>query len=229
MACTLRCTRGLWEGRARWYLGLVAQCATSACGVPSDCVVASCIEALARAPFFVRQSGVTFVDGLARREWDDDNSGAVSRDEFAKALPMLGLEASVGQIHAIFDEWDPDQSGRLEIDELNKLLRRRVELDPSLLPGAAGEIELQVDQKIALRKSKISKEDSSLLQGLDLAEEGKPIHEQVCGGCRCARCGRAAGRRAASGAFGYGSAYPTTCVRPLVRRSQTRSRGRRCA
>ena len=114
------------------------------------------------------------------REWDDDNSGSVARDEFAKALPMLGLEASVEQINAIFDEWDRDKSGTLEIRELNSLLRRRVELDPSLLPGAAGEIELKTDQKYAVRKRKLDKDDSVLLQGLDLEEEGKPIAEQVC-------------------------------------------------
>ena len=42
-------------------------------------------------------------------------------------------------------------TGVLTIDELQKLLRRgtTVELDPSLKPGAAGEIELKVDQAIA--------------------------------------------------------------------------------
>ena len=96
---------------------------------------------------------------------------------------MLGLEASVEVINGIFDQWDPDKSGKLEFGELNSLLRRRMELDPSLMPGAAGEIELGVDQKYALRKAKLNKDDSVLLQGLDLEEEGKPIAEQARGLC----------------------------------------------
>ena len=45
--------------------------------------------------------------------------------------------------------------------------------------GAAGEIELDRDQKFGLRTGKVNKGDSVLLQGLDLVEDGKPIGEQV--------------------------------------------------
>ena len=64
------------------------------------------------------------------------------------------------------------RAGVLTIDELQKLLRRgtTVELDPSLQPGAAGEIELQVDQAIALRKGGVDKGAANLLQGLDIDE-----------------------------------------------------------
>ena len=60
----------------------------------------------------------------------------------------------------------------LTIDELQKVLRRgtTVELDPSLQPGAAGEIELKVDQAIALRKGGVDKSGANLLQGLDIDE-----------------------------------------------------------
>ena len=143
----------------------------------------------------------------AAREWDDDRSGAVSRDEFAKALPMLGLEASAAQINSLFDEWDPDRSGMLEIGELNSLLRQRVELDPSLVAGAAGEIEVGVDQKYALRRAKLNKDDSVLLQGLDLEEEGRPIAEQV----RERGYGRSGSSAAAGGVLGAG-----VCVRAVA-------------
>ena len=153
---------------------------------------------------------------MAVREWDDDNSGAVSRDEFAKALPMLGLEASVEQINAIFDEWDPDKSGKLEIGELNSLLRRRVELDPSLMPGAAGEIELGIDQRYAVRKGKLNKDDSVLLQGLDLQENGKPIAEQVTcavGVVRCGVCARGLCLLVVCGVGCIGAGHGGVCVR----------------
>ena len=38
--------------------------------------------------------------------------------------------------------------------------------------GAAGEIELDRDQKFGLRTGKVNKGDSVLLQGLDLVEDG---------------------------------------------------------
>ena len=60
----------------------------------------------------------------------------------------------------------------LTINELQKLLRRgtTVELDAALQPGAAGEIELKVDQAFAVRKGKIDKKSANLLQGLDIDE-----------------------------------------------------------
>ena len=58
------------------------------------------------------------------REWDEDGDGTVSKKEFRKAMPMLGLEVPKKEIDALFDEWDPDKSGSLGIDELNKVLRR---------------------------------------------------------------------------------------------------------
>ena len=60
----------------------------------------------------------------------------------------------------------------LTIDELQKLLRRgtTVELDASLQPGAAGEIDMKADVAIAVRKEKIDKSAANLLQGLDIDE-----------------------------------------------------------
>ena len=55
------------------------------------------------------------------REWDEDESGTVSKKEFRKAMPMLGLQVSKRDIDALFDSWDPDGSGQLELGELNKV------------------------------------------------------------------------------------------------------------
>ena len=65
--------------------------------------------------------------------------------------PMLGLEVPKSEMDKLFDMWDPDKSGQITMDELHKQLRRRAEIDPSLQPGAAGEIELKVDQRHELR------------------------------------------------------------------------------
>ena len=116
------------------------------------------------------------------REWDDDKSGSISKTEFCKALPALGLEVPKAEIESLFDLWDPDGSGKLELAELQKQLRRggAVQLDASLQPGAAGEIVTESKNKTGLRKGKVDKNDSNLLQGLDLDESsGVPFGEQV--------------------------------------------------
>jgi len=57
------------------------------------------------------------------REWDADGDGNVSRKEFIKAMPILGLDAPKEAINAVFDEFDPDGSGSVSYHELKKMLR----------------------------------------------------------------------------------------------------------
>ena len=113
-------------------------------------------------------------------EWDDDNSGSISKAEFCKAMVSLGLEVSPSVIEELFDAWDPDGSGTLEIKEMQKQLRRNdVVLDAALRDGAVA-IELESKGKIALRTGKIDANDSNILQGLDLDESSDvPFTEQV--------------------------------------------------
>ena len=105
-------------------------------------------------------------------EWDDDGTGNISKAEFRKAMKALGLDVSRAQLDELFDAWDPDRSGRLEIKELEKLLRRgsTIQLAEKLQDGAAGEIVLESTNKASLRRSKVDKSDSNLLQGLDIDE-----------------------------------------------------------
>ena len=58
------------------------------------------------------------------REWDEDQSGTVSKKEFRKAMPHLGLEVPKEAIDELFDTIDPDGSGQLSFKELQKALRR---------------------------------------------------------------------------------------------------------
>ena len=55
------------------------------------------------------------------REWDEDASGSVSKKEFRRAMPLLGLQAAEHEVDALFDSWDPDGSGELDLNELNKV------------------------------------------------------------------------------------------------------------
>jgi len=60
------------------------------------------------------------------REFDEDGNGEITQDEFAKALPMLGIPVTRAQAHGIFENFDHDGSGGISFREFNKLLRRDV-------------------------------------------------------------------------------------------------------
>ena len=109
------------------------------------------------------------------REWDDDNNGKVSKEEFTRGLKELGFEAGDEAIHEVFDTWDPDGSGVLELREVEKQLRRgsSIVLDSKLQAGAMGEIELERGNKAALRKEKRDPfaRDAKLMQGVDIDED----------------------------------------------------------
>ena len=70
------------------------------------------------------------------REWDTDESGAVSKAEFRAAMPHLGLEVPRADMDALFESWDPDGSNSIELKELSRLLRRPVQLGKKLRAGA---------------------------------------------------------------------------------------------
>ena len=62
------------------------------------------------------------------REWDANGDGQVSKKEFRKAMPLLGIDLPVKAIDELFDQHDPDKSGVMELNELQKMLdlpRRR--------------------------------------------------------------------------------------------------------
>ena len=85
-------------------------------GEPAD-VQAQLRDALAR-------SGARVVELF--RQWDVDGDGTVSKEEFVRSLPQLGLQATNEAASALFDTFDPDGSGTIELKELEKLLRNRV-------------------------------------------------------------------------------------------------------
>jgi len=58
------------------------------------------------------------------REWDVDGDGQVTKKEFRKAMPMLGLDVPRKDIDELFDSWDPDKSGSISYEELKKLFTK---------------------------------------------------------------------------------------------------------
>ena len=93
------------------------------------------------------------------REWDEDGDGVVSKKEFRKAMPLLGLEVPKKEIDALFESWDPDGSGRLELKEIEKQLRRGadVQLNPKLQAGSMGKIETKSKNKSSREGDKAPK------------------------------------------------------------------------
>ena len=59
------------------------------------------------------------------REWDANGDGQISKKEFQKAMPLLGMDLPVKAINDLFDQYDPDKSGVMEFAELQKMLRRQ--------------------------------------------------------------------------------------------------------
>ena len=85
--------------------------------VDSDEMVAALKKAL-------RENATRIIDLF--KEWDEDGDGTVSKKEFRKAMPMLGLEVPALEVDALFDSWDPDGSGMLELKELTRVLKGQV-------------------------------------------------------------------------------------------------------
>ena len=97
------------------------------------------------------------------REWDVDSSGTISRDAFQRAMAELEYRAPVEEIDALFLKWRSDQTGVLEINELERLLRRGTSVMKSAL-------EMDCENKRALRTGGVDKAGSTLLQGFAIDE-----------------------------------------------------------
>ena len=114
------------------------------------------------------------------KEWDDDESGSITKKEFRRGMREMGLEFPPDAMDELFDEWDPDGSGHLELSEITKQLRRGndITLAKELQAGGAGEIVLKSENEIKLRTAKVDRRNSTRMQGIDL-DESKPVAEQL--------------------------------------------------
>ena len=61
------------------------------------------------------------------KQWDNDGDGTISRSEFVKAMPMLGLQDCLPiEINALFSAFDPSGDGDITFRELHRMLRQEV-------------------------------------------------------------------------------------------------------
>ena len=81
------------------------------------------------------------------RMWDTNEDGLISRAEFHKAMPLLGLGAYVAEeVDALFNQFDVDGGGQITFRELFRMVRHNPELAPKKKRAAKVEkIELVAD------------------------------------------------------------------------------------
>ena len=57
------------------------------------------------------------------RDWDDNQDGSISKVEFRRAMPLLGLKVDRADADALFDSFEGDQSGSVDYGELQRQLK----------------------------------------------------------------------------------------------------------
>ena len=80
----------------------------------------------------LKQNATRVVDLF--RSWDSNGDGQVSRAEFHRAMPALGLQVPKQVIDDLFSEWDKDGGGEIGYQELVKILKAPRPPQPSSKP-----------------------------------------------------------------------------------------------
>ena len=120
------------------------------------------------------------------KDWDEDGSKQIDREEFRKALASLGVgKQQQSEVYRLFDAFDRDKSGSLDYNELNEMLREHVAIDGSLLPGAAGVIAVEARNEIELRHGAGAK-NRAMMDGAPLDSSGNlQVRWREAAGFRC--------------------------------------------
>ena len=96
----------------------------------------------------LREALLNNADKLSRKfkEWDEDGDGGVSKDEFRKAVPQMGIPMMLGipreDIDDLFDALDVDGSGSISYKELKKLLENKPVIKNPIKRAAIAALEL---------------------------------------------------------------------------------------
>ena len=91
-----------------------------------DVVPGSQAESMASRTFELRALLRASVERVIEvfRCWDDDDSGAIDRREFRRALRALVPDVTGAECDLLFETFDADSSGSIDFRELNRQLRR---------------------------------------------------------------------------------------------------------
>ena len=92
------------------------------------------------------------------KKWDENNDGVISRNEFHKAMPLLGLGNHVpAEVDALFTSYDVDGSNEITFRELYKMVKHnpdvivKAEKKKKEEPKAEPVCDLEDLRKIILR------------------------------------------------------------------------------
>ena len=120
------------------------------------------------------------------RDIDANGDGFVSKKEFRRVLPVLGVSStSEAECDALFDELDTDHSGKIDYREMNSKLRVGQDelIDASLQAGAAGVIDVVSVNKHALRGGKLNEDINTTFGGNTILtldhEDGMEVSKQL--------------------------------------------------
>ena len=105
------------------------------------------------------------------REWDDDGDGVISRQEFRKALPVLGIGADRSDANALFDLLDDDKSGFIDYKELNSKLRSGASLQTDEEKNAKARSKSKGHEKRTPREGG----QGSVVKVLELRDSDNPV------------------------------------------------------
>ena len=86
------------------------------------------------------------------KSWDQDGDGTITKVEFRRALPELGLWANPEDVDELFDSFDSDGGGSISFRELNRMLRRTRNVDERGKGTKKPDVNLEVADVGALRK-----------------------------------------------------------------------------
>ena len=87
------------------------------------------------------------------RSWDRDGDGEVSRAEFHKAIPALGLTVPKADVDALFNQWDADGGGALNYKELRKILSTPKGKQPTPSMGGAAKASMAAASMVSKASS----------------------------------------------------------------------------
>jgi len=91
-------------------------------------------------------------------EWDSEGGGTITRDEFRKALPRLGVHMAKDKVEDLFRSLDVETKGEFTYQQLTAVVRKtqkELKLNESLWKAKAVDIKKQLSAIKSLRGDQI--------------------------------------------------------------------------
>ena len=109
------------------------------------------------------------------QKWDINGDGEVTRAEFSRAIPELGLWATPTEVDELFGSFDLDGNGTITFRELNRQLRRtratdaesRARLNPTRTSDAVDVVDLRSLRKEVYKSVRTAAVNSLISQQMD--------------------------------------------------------------